>query len=111
VMKNPKLSVKEFSVSQYPRSSDGVETERQGYAAPKVMGYSLRTSQYRYTVWMKDGFKSDQPYKEDLLIGAELYDYKSDPEERVNVADDKKYAVVSKDMKQKMLGYFKSQVK
>lgn len=111
VMKNPNVSVKEFSVSQYPRSSDGVETERQGYAAPKVMGYSIRTSQYRYTVWMKDGYKSDQPFKENLLIGAELYDYKIDPEETINVADDKNYVIISKDMKQKMLGYFKSQVK
>lgn len=111
VMKNPMSSVKDFSVSQYPRSKDGVESDRQGYAAPNIMGYSIRTAQYRYTVWMKDNFKSDQPYNEKFLIGAELYDYKTDPEETINVANDKKYGTASKEMKQKMIDFFKTQEK
>lgn len=42
-------SVKDFSISQYPRSGTKSETERQGYASSKVMGYSLRDKRYRYT--------------------------------------------------------------
>jgi arylsulfatase A-like enzyme/lysophospholipase L1-like esterase len=108
LMQNPKASVKDYAVSQYPRSGMDTETERQGYAAAKVMGYSIRTERYRYTVWMKD-FRSNQPFKQDLLVGSELYDYEKDPNETVNVAKEKKYEVVSKGMHQKMLAYFKAQ--
>jgi len=111
IMKNPLATVKEFSVSQYPRSSDGVETDRQGYAEARVMGYSIRNKQYRFTIWMKDSFRSYQPFKKELVIGTELYDYKNDPLETVNVAADKKYTAVSNDLYKSMLAFFKSQVK
>ena len=107
-MHNPKASVKDYSVSQYPRSGMDTETERQGYAAAKVMGYSIRTERYRYTVWMKD-FRSNQPFKQDLLLGNELYDYEKDPNETVNVVHEKSYAGVSKIMHEKMLAYFNAQ--
>jgi iduronate 2-sulfatase len=110
LMKNPKMAHKDYSVSQYPRSGADTETERQGYAAAKVMGYSIRTARYRYTVWMKD-FRSNQPFKPELLVGSELYDYEKDPNETVNVAKEKAYALVSKEMHQKMLAFFKAQVK
>ncbi len=111
LMKNPKASVKEYSVSQYPRSNATAENERLGYADANAMGYSIRTKQYRYTIWMNNGFRSTQPFNKDLIIGIELYDYKKDPLEKVNVAKDKKYAAVSKDMNSKMLAFLKSQVK
>ncbi len=111
LMKNPSSKVKEYSVSQYPRSSDGVETDRQGYAEAIVMGYSIRNKNYRYTVWMNNGYRSTQPYDEKLLIGAELYDYQKDPLETVNVVNGKKYKLVSAEMKSQMLQYFKSQLK
>jgi iduronate 2-sulfatase len=110
LMNNPKASVKEYSVSQYPRSGMDSETERQGYAPAKVMGYSIRTERYRYTVWMKD-FKSTQPFKQDLLVASELYDYEKDPNETVNVAKEQAYSGVSKDMHEKMLAYFNAQLK
>lgn len=40
----------------------------------KVMGYSIRTEQYRYTEWSEG------------REGAELYDYQSDPNENQNLA-------------------------
>jgi lysophospholipase L1-like esterase len=86
------------------------ETERQGYAAAKVMGYSIRTERYRYTIWMKD-FRSNQPFKQDLLVGSELYDYEKDPNETVNVVHEKSYAEVSKSMHEKILAYFNAQIK
>ncbi|MFZ4770266.1 MAG: sulfatase [Ferruginibacter sp.] len=111
LMKNPTASVKEYSVSQYPRSNASAENERLGYANANAMGYSIRTKQYRYTIWMNNGFRSTQPFNKDLIIGIELYDYKKDPLEKVNVAKDKKYAAVSKDMNNKMMAFLKSQVK
>jgi arylsulfatase A-like enzyme len=106
VMKDPSIIVNDYSVSQYPRSSAGVETERQGYAAPKIMGYSLRTSQYRFTLWMKD-FRSNQAFSASAIVGIELYDYDKDPLETNNVAKDKKYSTISKSLYNKMLDFFR----
>ena len=111
LMKNPAASVKEYSVSQYPRSNATAENERLGYADANAMGYSIRTKQYRYTMWMSNGFRSSKPFDSKLIIGTELYDYKKDPLETVNVANEKKYAAVSKQMNAKMMAFLKSQVK
>ena len=111
LMKNPAASVKEYSVSQYPRSNATAENERLGYADANAMGYSIRTKQYRYTIWMSNGFRSNKPFDSKLIIGTELYDYKKDPLETVNVANEKKYAVISKQMNVKMMAFLKSQVK
>jgi arylsulfatase A-like enzyme len=111
VMKKPNKKVKEFSVSQYPRSGSNSETERLGYAVGKCMGYSIRTSRYRYTLWLKEDFRSTQAFNKDLVIATELYDYQKDPNETVNVADDLSYASVTKDMNKKILDFFASQVK
>jgi arylsulfatase A-like enzyme len=108
VMKNPTISVKEFSVSQYPRSSVS-EQDSRILTTPEVMGYSIRTSQYRYTIWMKNAFRSTLPFNAASVIGEELYDYNADPLEKYNVAKDKKYAPVTKKLYAEMLAYFKSQ--
>ena len=50
-----------------------VQRSRQGKT---VMGYSLRTERYRYTMWDK------------TLEGEELYDYDKDPRELRNLAAD-----------------------
>jgi hypothetical protein len=73
----------------------------------KLMGYSMRTAQYRYTVWLKD-FSSDQVYNADKVYTKELYDYDKDPLEKVNVSEDKKYASIAADLDKKMVIYFKS---
>ncbi|WP_291959342.1 sulfatase [Maribacter sp.] len=48
----------------------------------RLMGYSMRTSQYRFTVW-KD--YTDQKSKP---VFFELYDHKNDPTETVNIANE-----------------------
>ncbi len=111
LMKNPQSTVKEFSVSQYPRSNATAENERLGYTDVNAMGYSIRTKQYRYTIWMNNGFRSTQPFNKDWIIGVELYDYKNDPLETVNVSNDKKYTAIAKELNGKMMSFFKSQVK
>ena len=109
VMKNPTLPFKEYAVSQYPRSGPTAETERLGYASAKYMGYSIRTKQYRYTMWLKDKFRTYDSFDESKIYGTELYDYKKDPNETVNVVNEKKYAAISKQLKSKMILYFNNQ--
>ena len=60
--------------SQYPRS--GGKT-----GSGTLMGYSMRTDRYRFTVWVdrKDHSKVD---------AAELYDHQNDPQEDTNIAKD-----------------------
>lgn len=65
LLDEPERPWKSAVFSQYPRS--------------KAMGYSVRTERYRYTEWRPE--KGGEP------IGVELYDYKEDPEETVNLAN------------------------
>jgi iduronate 2-sulfatase len=111
MMKNPTTRIKEFAVSQYPRTNNKMETERLGYSEGEFMGYSIRTERYRYTIWMKDNFRSSTSFKSNLVVGSELYDYKEDPLETKNVASEKKYSSIIKDMHKKMLSFLRTQVK
>ena len=107
VMKNNKASVKEYAMSQYPRKMDKADINKVEDGKGKLMGYSMRTEQYRYTVWLKN-FTSDQVYNADKVYTKELYDYAKDPLEKVNVSDDTKYAAIAADLDKKMVAYFKS---
>jgi arylsulfatase A-like enzyme len=107
VMKNNKASVKEYAMSQYPRKMDKADINKVEDGKGKLMGYSMRTEQYRYTVWLKN-FTSDQVYSADKVYTKELYDYVKDPLEKVNVSDDTKYAAIVADLDKKMVAYFKS---
>jgi hypothetical protein len=110
-MKNPNAVVKEFSVSQYPRTEVALELGRLGYTPNNVMGYSIRTSRYRYSIWLKDNTRSTDPYNPEKLVGIELYDYQVDPLETINVAKEKKYASIAAQMHKKMMDFFKTQEK
>ena len=109
VMKNPELKVKEYSISQYPRSEKSTKLKEAGFPDGRVMGYSLRTERYRITMWMAKSFRSNLPYDESAVASIELYDYQKDPLETINVYNSKEYASVAKEMKANMLGFFKSQ--
>ena len=111
VMRNPKSNVKDFSVSQYPRSGSVSESERLGYAPGNYMGYSIRSTRYRYTLWMKDNFRSNQVFDTNLVFASELYDYKQDPNETMNLIESKKYAKTKVEMHDKMIRFLKSQEK
>lgn len=75
LLNNPAQAFKEVAFSQYPRGS--------------LMGYSLRTTQFRYTTWRKS---------DDSEVAAELYDHKIDPGEKINVAGETAYAGVVKEL-------------
>jgi arylsulfatase A-like enzyme len=111
LMKNSKAVVNEFAVSQYPRGAAKEENTKSEFSGAKVMGYSIRTNRYRFTIWMDNNWRSSKPYNASSFIGSELYDYQKDPEERNNVFTDKKYAAVAKEMEQKMMAFFKTQVR
>ncbi|MCE5205408.1 MAG: sulfatase [Porphyromonadaceae bacterium] len=90
LMKEPSKEVKEVAVSQFSREHE-------------VMGYSLRDTRYRYTVWFSKNYRTTLPYDENLVVGRELYDYYADPLETVNQVDNKKYAEIRKQMHEKLL--------
>ena len=48
-------------------------------AQPEAMGYSIRSTDFRYTEW--------RTYDTDQLIAVELYDHRSDPRETKNLAN------------------------
>jgi len=111
VMKQPKFQLKEYAVSQFPRTENAMETQRLGYSTGQFMGYSIRSDRYRYTLWMKDGYRSTMPFRQDLVVTSELYDYKNDPNETVNVSSEKKYAAASKEMNALMMEFLESQLR
>lgn len=71
---DPNLPWKSAAFSQYPRP------KAKG-ASGDLMGYSMRTDRYRFTVWVAtaDHTKID---------AVELYDHRSDPQENTNIAND-----------------------
>lgn len=95
IMKDPDSSVKEYAVSQFPHEGK--------------MGYSIRTTQYRLTWWMESGFRSNNLFKTDLILAKELYDYKKDPLETINVVNVKKYKSITNELEKRMVEFFKNQ--
>jgi arylsulfatase A-like enzyme len=69
LLEDPSQPWKTAAFSQYPRSQQG-----------GLMGYSMRTDRYRFTVWVnrKDHSKVD---------AIELYDHHTDPQENQNIAN------------------------
>ena len=100
VMTGQKESVKDFAVSQFHRNG-------------KLMGYAFRNERYRYIVWLKSNFKKDevQVFSDDLVVARELYDYKNDPLETINVVDEEEYQAIRLKMEKQSNGFFQSQLK
>lgn len=111
VMNDPKKIIKDFAISQYPRTNNKEESERLGFSDGEYMGYSLRTERYRYTIWLKNGFRSNKTFNKDLVLASELYDYEKDPNETINVAGEKAYAMVYSDLNNKMVHFMELQAK
>jgi arylsulfatase A-like enzyme len=78
----PNTSVKDYAVSQYPRSTN--------------MGYSIRTQKYRYTVWVP---WTNKISNFDKFVAEELYDYENDPLETENLVAKASYASILTTMK------------
>jgi len=85
-------SVKNIAVTQISRG--------------KKMGYSFRSNQYRYTVWLKDNFLSTTKVTPNDISAEQLFDYKNDPLETVNFANDKAYTTVKADLQKQAMQFF-----
>ena len=93
-----KKSIKPFSVSQIARQN-------------KIMGYAFRDERYRYVVWLKDNFRSYMNYSTELIVSRELYDYRTDPLETVNLINQKGYEEVVWNFENWSLNFFIDQKK
>ena len=96
VLENPETQIKDYAISQYFRGKN-------------IMGYSLRTKRYRLTLWLKGDYKNEDLFRNPVIAAAELYDYKTDPEEKRSLADDPAYAETVKELKEKLLGLLTEQ--
>ncbi|XP_071099564.1 iduronate 2-sulfatase-like [Haliotis cracherodii] len=94
LMKNPNYpNWKTAAFSQYPRE----------VGQNRVMGYSIRTDQYRYTEWPE--FQGSPQYQPqwNIEFGAELYDHHIDYQENVNRANDPAYQTVRDELRGKLI--------
>jgi arylsulfatase A-like enzyme len=108
IMVNNKATVSDIAVSQYPRRLKKEDAAKLGYENNKLMGYSIRTDKYRYTLWLNNDFRSNQPFTESRVHTMELYDYVKDPLEKVNYAGDKSYSKIESELKERVLAYLKA---
>lgn len=89
VIVNPERNWKKGVFSQFPRPWMYKDK-------PEVMGYSVRTSDFRYTEWRN--------LSNGLSAGRELYDYKVDDIEHRNLAGNPDYRDIEQSMKQLLDG-------
>ncbi|ELT89141.1 hypothetical protein CAPTEDRAFT_221773 [Capitella teleta] len=90
---NQDIDWKTAAFSQYPKMLiDG----------DIMMGYSMRTDQYRYTEWLPFDMPAYKPFDDVPVYVVELYDHAVDPDENVNVADFGSYAAVRKILHEKL---------
>jgi predicted amidohydrolase len=86
------------------------EVKKMGYDDNKIMGYSMRTDKYRYTIWVND-FTTADVFSDKKIYAQEMYDYSKDPLEKENIFSNPSYTKVAQEMHEKMLSFFASQVK
>ena len=89
-------SPKSYAVSQYKNANK--------------TGYSFRTEQYRYTVWITDKTSTDPIFQKDIFA-EELYDYAIDPDETNNRIDAPDYATYKQRFQKLAANYFVAQLK
>jgi len=85
VLSKPGETVKDAAFTWHPRPA-----YPPGGTKPKVMGYSMRTSRYRYTEWRE--------FKTGKVLQRELYDHMKDPRETVNVVARPEFKTVVKSL-------------
>ena len=95
ILEDPTAPGHDLVISQFSRPFKG--------GNPEIMGYSIRTSDHRYTRWID--------WKSRNVLSEELYDYTSSVSterlsnfliERENLADNPGYAVLQNTMSKKM---------
>ncbi|XP_065122600.1 iduronate 2-sulfatase isoform X1 [Paramisgurnus dabryanus] len=96
-IRNPEkdLNRESYSFSQYPRPSDSIQenSDLPDLADIRIMGYSIRSLDYRYTLWVGFDPAQCQPNMTDLHAG-ELYMVAEDPGEDNNIFNELEYAAI-----------------
>lgn len=84
-----------YSFSQFPRPSDSIQenSDLPDLADIRVMGYSIRSTDYRYTLWVGFDPLHCRPNMTDIHAG-EMYLLAEDPGEDNNVFDEFDHATV-----------------
>jgi arylsulfatase A-like enzyme len=100
---NPDQTWKNATFSQFPRPLTGLSvipkkgTLDKSKGQEQVMGYSIRTAQYRYTEWIKFDHITATPDWNDLW-GVELYDHRTETglfnNENRNYADNASFSAL-----------------
>ena len=98
MLKDANASVKDFAISQYPRSHKN------------VMGYALRTERYRMVVWIDDSITETGKLDPAQIDAIELYDYETDPDETVSQANNPEYKSVIDGLMEQLDGFFLNNV-
>ncbi|KYQ56276.1 Iduronate 2-sulfatase [Trachymyrmex zeteki] len=80
---------KKAAFSQYPRPEIQPmlhpNSDKPRLKEINIMGYTLKTNDYRYTVWIPFAYMTYKP-DWDVIIAEELYDHKTDRAEDFNIA-------------------------
>jgi iduronate 2-sulfatase len=76
VLEDPQQQVRPFAMTQHPRPAYYSRGEG---SVPEVMGYSIRTPDWRYTEW--------RDWKSGETMAGELYDHRQDHRETENLFD------------------------
>ena len=90
---------------------DGSKTRVKKYAVSeitrgKIIGYTLRYDRYRLTTWVGNNPKFAKKLNKKNILAEELYDYKTDPLETVNLAKDPKYKKLIEEFRKDFIDYF-----
>lgn len=108
LMKGPMVKTKGVAYSQYPRPSiyPQQNSDRPRLEEINFMGYTVRTKQFRYTLWIKfDPVYFKKYWKK--IVGEELYDHSFDEEENINLADRKPLRKIKNELKKMLKRKFK----
>lgn len=89
--------------SQYPRPAAYPQenSDQPKRTDIKIMGYTMRTEEYRYTEWIAFDSKRFVGNWSDV-VGKELYVKERDAQEDYNVAGDKKYSSLAKQLSREL---------
>lgn len=85
----------DFAISQWPKGNK--------------LGYAIRDGRYRYVEWIENGYHVNPNANMNQVAGRQLFDYKNDPNETLNLVNNPQYKEALKKMKQKLHQFYKNQ--